>query len=121
LYKLFKPIQKRPAIIRGKGSEVEIEFFRKTGCWFCEDALAMEYCRQGLTPVDLLSLATANETDPLFANKYPNATHWKNEEGKWCVAMFPGTNGKTPITVSSDESSQQVWRDHFYFAGIRKK
>lgn len=78
---------------RGEGEEKEVVFFKprpeafKNGI-ISDDDLEKEYEFVGLKPVDPYSLAKVNTDDPAFADAHPNATHWKDTNGKWCYAAF---------------------------------
>ncbi len=79
---------------RGTGAEAEIVFFR-VGRFIKDDDLDKEYALRGLKPADPYSLAKVNEDDHAFADKHPNATHWKDSNGKWCyTAFYRGGDGR---------------------------
>ena len=103
----------------GEGGEVKVIFFKldlsQRNGQISDDDLAKEYTLRGLKPADPYSLAAVNEADPSFADAHPNATHWKDANGKWCYAAF---------IVWSDERGVDVyrhdfgWDDYWWFAGL---
>ena len=103
---------------KGTGKKVEVEFF-KVGKRVIDSELEKEYANRGLVPVDPYSLAAVNEADLAFADEHPNATHWKDEQGKWCYAAFPQwcVVGRLVYVYRNDVG----WRDGWWFGGLRKK
>lgn len=110
------------AMPKGEGSETEVIFFKpgpeayKNG-WINDADLDNEYEKRGLKPADPYSLAAVNEVDPLFADEYPNSTHWKDADGKWCYTAFYRWDGGRSVDVYRDGFG---WRDDWWFAGLRK-
>lgn len=101
---------------KGEGEKTEAIFF-KVGRYISDDDLEKEYELRGLTPADPYSLAKVNEDDPAFADEHPNATHWKDADGKWCyVAFYRWYDGRR-VSVRRDGGD---WGDHWWFAGFRK-
>jgi len=77
--------------------------------------LDKEYASRGLIPADPFSLATVNEADPAFADEHPNATHWKDVNGKLCYAAFSRWFGERGVLVYRFGGG---WRDRWWFAGL---
>ncbi len=102
---------------KGEGEETEVFFFN-LGRFVNDNDLEKEYDLRGLKPADPYSQAAVNEADPAFADKYPNGTHWKDANGKWCFAAFGrwGGDGRR-VDVSRIGND---WGDGWWFAGVRK-
>ena len=107
------------AMPRGEGNEV-VYFFKprpevyKNG-FISDDCLEKEYEFHGFVPADPYSLAAVNEADPAFADDYPNVTHWKDAEGKWCYAIFDRWGDERGYRRGG-----YGWSDVWWFAGVRK-
>lgn len=103
----------------GKGDgvdEVEVHFF-KLDRFVSDDDLEKEYELRGLKPADPYSQAAVNEADPAFADDHPNGTHWKDADGKWCLATFDRWyDGRGVVVVRSGGG----WSGYWWFAGLRK-
>lgn len=101
---------------KGEGEEVEVFFFN-LGRFVNDNDLEKEYELRGIKPADPYSLAAVN-TDSAFADKYPNGTHWKDTNGKWCFATFShwSDDGRF-VNVNRIDSD---WNDGWWFAGVRK-
>jgi hypothetical protein len=105
------------AMPHGESDEVDVIFF-KLDRYVNDRDLDKEYESRGLKPADPYSQVAVNEDDPSFVNNHPNATHWKDEEAKWCFAAF--------FRWVGDERSVSVgrldvdWYDCWWFAGLRK-
>ena len=97
---------------RGEGEESEVFFF-KVGRFLNDDNLEKEYDLRGLKPVDPYSLAKVNE-DAAFADDQPNATHWRDKDGKWCFVAF---NRWRRVRCGRNGDD---WLDAWWFAGLRK-
>ena len=109
------------AMPKGTGEEAETVFFKldlsaRDG-WISDDDLGKEYALRGLVPQDPYSLVAVNEADPAFADEHPNATHWKDKDGKWCYATFDRWRGGRGVGVSR---SGIRWHAYWSFAGRRK-
>ena len=107
----------------GEGEEVEIVLFKITlpPPLVClnDDLLQEEFELRGLVPVDPISLAALNETDPALADEISNATHWKDDKGKWCFAAFGCWKGERTAIFRRWEL---YWTpEKHLFAGVRKK
>ncbi len=102
---------------KGEGDETEVFFF-KLGRQINDNDLEKEYELRGLKPADPYSLAKVNEEDPAFADIRPNATHWKDADGKWCFADFHRwSDGERYVRVFRRDDD---WYDRWWFAGVRK-
>lgn len=101
---------------KGEGDEVEVVFFN-LGCYVSDDILEKEYEIRGLKPADPYSQAAVNTVDPAFADKHPNGTHWKDENGNWCYSAFDRWGGEREVNVGQSDDD---WDDDWWFAGLRK-
>jgi len=99
---------------KGRGTRTKVIFFQ-VGRLISDDDLEKEYTLRGLLPADPYSLAAVNEADPAFADDRPNATYWKNKEGKLCYAAFRRSGGERGVEVSRNVS---VWFGGWWFAGL---
>lgn len=104
------------AMPRGEGEEAEVHFFR-LGRYVSDDDLVQEFDLRGLKPTDPYSLAVVNEADPVFADNYPNDTHWKDSKGNWCYIAFDRWDGERIVLVLR---TAKAWDDSWWFAGSRK-
>ncbi len=110
------------AMPRGEGVETEVYFFKprpeayQNGL-ISDDRLDAEYEFHGFKPADPYSLGAVNEADPAFADVHPNATHWKNADGKWCYTAFDRWSGGRDVDVDGHDYG---WGDDWRFAGVRK-
>ena len=110
------------AMPKGEGEEVEVFFFKldlsERNSFISEDDLEKEFDLRGLKAADPISVAAVNEADPAFADTHPNATHWQDENGKWCYAAFDRWVGDgRRVFVYRDGDG---WGDRWWFAGVRK-
>lgn len=101
---------------RGKGTEVDVIFF-KVGRRLSDLDLEKEYELRGLIPVDPCSQAAVNEADPAFADSHPNGTHWQDTDGNWCYAVFDRWSDGRGGYVSRNDND---WSSGWWFAGLRK-
>ncbi len=101
---------------KGEGETAEVYFF-KVGRSLTDEELDQEYEKRGLKPADPYSQAAVNEADPAFADKNPNGTHWRDENGKWCFAAFYRFRGGRYVGV---HRGGDRWGDIWWFAGVRK-
>ena len=102
---------------KGNGDEVEVFFFN-LGRFISDDDLEKEYELRGLKSADPYSLSAVNEADPALADTHPNATHWKDKNGKWCFAAFSRWDvDERYVNVNRDGND---WDDSWWFAGVRK-
>ena len=105
------------AMPQGTGEEVEVVFFN-LGRYISDAELDKEYELRVLKPADPYSLSAVNEDDPAFADTKPNATHWKDSNGKWCYAAFhPWDDDERLVPVYRHG---HVWNGRWWFAGVRK-
>ncbi|OGY41310.1 MAG: hypothetical protein A2Y82_03815 [Candidatus Buchananbacteria bacterium RBG_13_36_9] len=105
-----------PACGEGVEKNVEVIFFRLCRAT-SDNELALEYEKRGLKP-DPYAVAAVNEADPKFASDYPNATHWKDVEGKWVIFYIQSVFGKPCASCScSDLVDHNIW---WWFGGVRK-
>jgi hypothetical protein len=119
---------------KGEGAEVEIVLFSVPGKDLTEEELEDEYATRNLRPVDPYSLAALNENDPEFADRHPNCTHWKDQNGAWCSIFFqwcdnersihlyrPDSPGHKYLGVyETEDVGEYIEYDDWWFAGIRK-
>ncbi len=96
--------------------EVEIVFF-KLDCYINDNDLEKEYAKRRLAPVDPYSLAKVNKDDPAFADDFPNCTHWKDTDGRWCYLTFFHWSGERGLNV---DRRDVVWGGDWWFGGFRK-
>lgn len=106
---------------RGTGEEGDIIFF-SIGCCVSDDDLEKEYESRGLVPADPYSLIQVNIDDPSFADKHPNCTHWKDENGKWYYIAFNLCRSKRYVRGDcyNDDPDRDDWDGDWWFAGRRK-
>ncbi len=103
-----------------KADKVEVAFFKldlsKRNGYISDDDLEKEFNLRGFKPADPISVAAVNETDSAFADEHPNATHWKDVNGKWCYVAFShlGGGGRCVDIARSDDG----WDDRWWFAGL---
>jgi hypothetical protein len=107
---------------KGVGDEVEVVFFKpdlsNRNGFISDDDLQNEYELRGLRPADPVSVAAVNEADPAFADEKPHSTHWKDDKGNWCHAMFRSWRfGERRVVVNRDDCD---WGTMWWFVGIRK-
>jgi hypothetical protein len=102
----------------GNGTEVDVLFF-KIGRNVSDIELDEEYEIRGLVPADPYTLAKVNEDDCTFADEYPHCTHWKNENDKWCFAVFSYNRGCRIVNIDQNICSGD-YCSSFWFAGLRK-
>lgn len=108
------------AMPRGKGNKVTIMYFKldlsERGGYISDDDLEKEFESHNLKPVDPFTLAADNEANSAFADEHPNATHWKDANGKWChMAFLRWYDGKRNVVVDRHDGR---WDDHWWFAGL---
>ncbi len=102
---------------RGEGEDAKVVFFNP-GLYLSDNDLDKEYKLRNLKPVDPYSLAAVNEADPTFADAKPNATHWKDSNGKWCHAAFSQWGGvERGVSVRHSDCD---WGVIWWFAGVRE-
>lgn len=101
---------------RGEGEEVDV-YFLHLGRYLSNEEQDWELERLGFKPADSYSLAAVNEADPIFADTHPNATHWKDANGKWCYFACSRWRGGRYVDVDRRDFN---WDDDWWFAGLRK-
>ena len=111
------------AMPRGEEDEGDVVFFKprpesydKNGL-ISDDNLEKEFEFYGLKPCDPYKLSKVNTDDPAFADKHPNATHWKDENNNWCYTAFYRWYDERRVYVDRHDHD---WYDHWWFAGLRK-
>ncbi|MEI6660163.1 MAG: hypothetical protein WCK91_01935 [bacterium] len=108
---------------KGEGKGAEVVFLKPRPEAYVDgiisdDRLEEEYEFFGLKPVDPYSLCAVNEADKAFADNTPNATHWKDREGKWCYAAFyRWSDGGRFVFV---RQFGRGWFGLWSFGGLRK-
>jgi len=107
---------------KDNGEEAKVVFFKpdkssyNANGWISDDNLEKEFALRCLKPSDPYSLAAVNEADPTFADEHPNATHWKDADGKWCYALFRHwSDGERDVDVHRDGND---WDGNWWFAGL---
>lgn len=100
---------------KGEGEETDVFFF-KLDRYVSDDDLEKEYELRSLKP-DPIAQAAVNEADPAFADNYPNGTHWKDKDGKWCFAAFDRLGGERDVGVRRSRSG---WGGSWWCSGVRK-
>jgi hypothetical protein len=106
-----------PRGVKAAGSK--IKFFElelsKRGGYISDDDIEKEFKLRNLVPESPYLLAKVNEDDPAFADEYPNTTHWKDSEGKWCyMTFYRGEDGKRFVDVFRREGG---CHGRWWFAG----
>jgi len=108
------------SIPKGDGEEVDVVFFKpdlsERNGYISDDDLEKEFELRGLKPADPFSVAAVNEADLAFADERPNATHWKDANGKWCYAAFRRWDGGER-SVFVDHNGRG-WNGRWWFAGL---
>jgi hypothetical protein len=102
---------------KGDIGETEIVFFN-VGREVSDDDLEQEYALRGLVPASPFALFKAHQDNPAMADEHPNATHWKEADGKWSYAVCYRWVGGRRVGVRRGGC---VWRAGCWFAGSRKK
>ncbi|MEA2701435.1 MAG: hypothetical protein QOE22_144 [Candidatus Parcubacteria bacterium] len=109
------------AMPRGTGEDGETVFFRldlsDRGGYISDADLDKEYELRGLVPEEPDTLAAVNQDDPVFADDHPNATHWKDDRGRYCFAAFDRWDDDRGVSVNRSDND---WLGYWWFAGRRK-
>lgn len=100
----------------GEGEEADVVFF-EIDRYISDSDLDKEYKLRGLKPADPYALAAVNETDPAFADHYPNGTHWKDADDNWCYVAFLRWRVERRVDVGR---RGREWSGGWWFAGVRK-
>lgn len=99
---------------RGDGvKEVKVKFFKACQSLSSYE-LAAEFEKHGIEP-DPYAVAAVNEADPALADKYPNATQWKDEKGNWCFISFDRGGRERHVHVHRRADD---WRSYWWFGGV---
>ena len=106
-----------PSNGRGLQAKVRVVFFKPETCVADDDALALEFRARRLKP-DPYAVAAVNQADPGFAEKYPNATYWLNEDGKRGKIMFDQSEGNREVSVDDTSGG---WGPHWWFGGVEEE
>lgn len=88
------------------------------GEWMTEQELDEKYKALNLVAIDAYTLAILNETDPRLCEKYPNGTHWKDQDGNWCFGKCTSVAGKQSLRIGYGGIG---WCKNLWFAGFSKK
>jgi hypothetical protein len=97
---IFNAIHKRAGVmvktITIQGCDIEVIFFKPAYKMY-DHELEKEYDLRELEPLDYSLFIKLNKEmekdDPQFFSKFPNATHWKNDDNKsWSFAGFERDN-----------------------------
>ena len=113
-YVNYNVVQTMP---KGKGEKTEVVFL-KPGRQMTDDELEQWFDERGYKLADPYSLARVNEDDPSFADSHPNATHWKDSDGRWCYTAFYRWRG-SERAVDVDRNARD-WGVGWWFGGVRK-
>lgn len=113
MYVNFKGLATARQPVRGLH---EVSFFQVKQNISCSE-LVLEYKQLQLRPVDLLTLAVLNYSDPDFSDKHPNVTQWSDKEGKYWGAIFNKRRDVRCLEVCRREFG---WgrRGNWWFAGV---
>lgn len=104
--------------------EIEIVFFEIDGWWQAIDyrfeAIAQEYEKRGLKPVDPYTLAKANRGNTVREQliHVNHETFWRDAEGHWCVMAFHHSSVRYH-SVMVKKSEKGIFTTG-WFAGVRK-
>lgn len=101
--------------VHGK-SKVNLEFVN-FGKYMSDDALEAECKLRGYQRIATpFELGAVNEADSAFADTHPNATHWKDAQGKWCYIAFIRLDGERDVGV---DRLDNAWHAFWWFAFVR--
>ena len=83
-----------------------------------------EYEIRGLVPADPYTLAAFNQINPEFVEEHPNATYWRDSDGKPSCILFDEWHHHRFVNVSKDERTERgdekVFGSRLWFAGLPK-
>ncbi len=101
----------------GEGEEVDLYLipFKQQ---LSVDALEQEVDKAGFVLVDPITLCALNEADPALADTIPNATQWRDKNGKVCYACFGRWDGKRKVHIYRNDNG---WGGYWFFGCVRKK
>ena len=100
----------------GVGEKTKMVFFR-IGLDVSNADLEKEYKLRELKS-DPIAAAAVNEADPAFADKYSNATLWKDTDGEYCFTSFHSHPGERCVNVRRNGNG---WSDYWWFSGVPEK
>lgn len=103
---------------RGDSDEDDDVLFFQGSRYLSDDELEEEFESRGFVPADPYLVAAVNQDDPSFADERPNATHWKDDQGRWCYLACYRFDGERGVRVSRYGFG---WFDFWWFAGVRKE
>jgi hypothetical protein len=95
----------------GGPERVRLRYFRIRDC--THEELARKLKSHNLV-ADPQAQDEDNERNPLFAEKYPNGTHWPLGNNKWGFAAFDSLDGRLCVVVGS---GNHKWEGDWWFAG----
>jgi hypothetical protein len=72
----------------GSGERNKIAFILPSRPSLSNGEAEDEFARCGRVAVDPHTLLAFNRQNPGFSDSYPHWTHWKDENGIWCVMIF---------------------------------
>ncbi len=101
----------------GEGEEKQVFLipFNKS---LTPDLLEQEVDQLDVELVDPNTQCALNEQDPALADNYPNATQWRDKNGKACCALFGRWDGGREIYVSQRNGK---WGVQWFFVCVRKE
>ncbi|HEY0010839.1 MAG TPA: hypothetical protein VGB97_02910 [Candidatus Paceibacterota bacterium] len=97
----------------GTGSR-ELEFFN-VGRELTADEVVIEYMERGLTMAYPFAVIAQNLEHPDFARRRPNATFWKDDDGRWCCFWIRRRGLSCGAVAVHDHKLPEV----FWYAGVR--
>ena len=101
----------------GEGEEVDlylIPFKKKLSVDNLEEAVD----KAGFVLIDPITLCALNEADPALADTIPNATQWRDKNGKACCAYFRRWAGERVVNIGRNDIG---WHGFWFFGCVRKK
>ena len=101
----------------GEGEEVDLYLipFKKK---LAVDDLEKEVDKAGFVLVDPITLCALNEQEPTLADTFPNATQWRDKNGKACCAYFGRWGDGRKVDVYRLDSD---WLGSWFFGCVRKQ
>ncbi|MEI8104189.1 MAG: hypothetical protein WCG84_04810 [Candidatus Moraniibacteriota bacterium] len=99
------------------GGEKQVEFYWP-GYSLTDDQLERKFSEKNWVSVDFYTLCKINQLEPKLAEKYPNATHWKNSDGEWCYILFTQDSYGPVVIVGSVGAEDEEWSDDWWFPGL---
>jgi hypothetical protein len=99
----------------GKEKEVFLIPFEKT---LTPEGLEQEVDKIGVELADPNTVCALNEQYPELADTYPNATQWRNKNGKACCAIFHDWACEREVTVFQNYAE---WSDSLFVVCILKE